>query len=65
MLNMPTTAAPQKLTFAVVFAASTKVAPIRFAIRVLPAIDSGNGICHVMLEIVARMDCAASSDVPR
>lgn len=49
-------AAPVKETLAQVLAESTSVEPIRFATRVLAAMDKGNGICQVMLERVESTD---------
>ncbi len=46
-------------TFALVFADPAKVAPIKFAIRVLAAMLIGNGIWNVNTEIVDRTLCAA------
>jgi hypothetical protein len=41
-------------TLAEVFAASASFAPIKFATRVDPAIDIGNGIWKVVVVIVTR-----------
>lgn len=57
--------APVKDTFAQVRAESTRVEPIRFATRVLAAMERGKGIWKVMLARVERTDWAASSSVPR
>lgn len=46
-------------TWADVLAALTSFAPIRFAIRVEAAIDTGNGIMNIVPDTVTRMDCAA------
>lgn len=64
-LKRPTIVAPTIATFPEVRAAPDKVAPIRFAIRVLAAMETGKGIWKVMAEMVARTDWAARLVVPR
>lgn len=51
-------------TLAAVFAASGSLAPIRFATRVDPAMDSGKGIWNVVDVRVTKMLWAARYDVP-
>lgn len=46
-------------TFALVFAASLSVAPMRLATRVDAAMDIGNGIWKVRAVMVLRILCAA------
>lgn len=64
-LKRPTITAPTIATLAEVRAGSERVAPIRFAIRVLAAMETGKGIWKVMAVIVARTDWAARRVVPR
>ena len=47
------------MTLVAVFAAGARVAPIRFAMRVLAAMETGKGTWYVMPMTVPRMDCAA------
>lgn len=64
-LKTPTITAPTIATLAEVRADSVRVAPIRFAIRVLAAMERGKGIWKVMAEMVPRTDWAARIVVPR
>ena len=51
-------------TLAEVLAASTRLAPIRFATRVDAAMETGNGIWNVVDVRVTRTLCAARYEVP-
>ncbi len=61
----PTPKAMTTTTLAEVLAAVERVAPMRFAMRVLAAMEMGKGIWKVRLVRVPRTDWAARWVVPK
>lgn len=65
MLSIPTMTAYPIVTLAEILAGPTRVAPMRFATRVLPEIERGKGTWNIILAMVERTDWAAKGVVPR